>query len=942
METHSENTTNNKNNFKILPTKTEMDEFKQANTAEKIKTKLENYNADPDNILKDIQEYKRVLLEEMQNSTTAGSVNEQVDFLTVQILKHSEKMDTKSKETFYEHIAFTPDDLEGFRRRYQEEISLQEKQLKTLKHTINADINGFAGIDPINREDLLEKITLLQNRVTYKVNPDDSYQYKLDDKEIFTDKGAQIVMAKAATEDTDAILLGIDLAKQKYGGAIEITGDMPFKERVIQIIVEHDIEVRFRNATQFAMYKKLKDEYTSQLDNYKTLHLEPGTPKMGTPYQEPETSEKPAAKPKSDTVKENAINASPSFSVDIKNWKTTQEKFLDALTQTRAEKTAAKTDLAQLNDKFFHFGGNLKPVKISINEVAGEERNQNKALTGITVIHSYQNNDKTTPTVHLIKGDGDYLQGMVKLAGKMHQIIAPLPATGQISQKNYLPIYSVNTAKGGDLEQIGRSGIFSKNDTGDLFVQMNINGAKFQATISPNAVEDMIAKASYANAKKMEQPLSPVLDEPKSANSNEESQSRPETTKERKTENSTEQKKNYLNVPFEDRDDAKRQGAKWDKEQKLWYCSEESLPQCMKWFGTASSAVTPDMIISFFESKFSEVGASLKKGLIADGNKHRIEMPGDKAGYPSGEYCIKLDSAPVGWIRGYREDLYKPFRYETGIKLNEEERKILMAQQAENVRQSRIALEKKFLSKSSELADQLQALPPLISPTQYHLAKSINSYQNTYQGDNNALVVPYVDTEAKLWSIQTIMANGKKLFAEDSKVKGSFHVIDGFDKLQNANHVVLCEGYSTGATLYEASKVMNVPVSVVVTGNGGNLLHVADSLVQKFPEKNFAIAGDDDLAIVEKLGYNPGKKSAAAAAARINSEVMYPEFPEAIRKESPAAFTDYNDLGTKIPEGMNIIKRQLRELLHLTEREESRPQFRESGYSQPSAPRAYA
>lgn len=41
--------------------------------------------------------------------------------------------------------------------------------------------------------------------------------------------------------------------------------------------------------------------------------------------------------------------------------------------------------------------------------------------------------------------------------------------------------------------------------------------------------------------------------------------------------------KNYLNVPFADKDKAKAKGARWDAVARKWYCEANYLTACMEW-----------------------------------------------------------------------------------------------------------------------------------------------------------------------------------------------------------------------------------------------------------------------------------------------------------------------------------------------------------------------
>ena len=41
----------------------------------------------------------------------------------------------------------------------------------------------------------------------------------------------------------------------------------------------------------------------------------------------------------------------------------------------------------------------------------------------------------------------------------------------------------------------------------------------------------------------------------------------------------------YLSVPFSDKDEARRQGARWDPTMKKWYVEGRSLCQFARWLG---------------------------------------------------------------------------------------------------------------------------------------------------------------------------------------------------------------------------------------------------------------------------------------------------------------------------------------------------------------------
>lgn len=67
--------------------------------------------------------------------------------------------------------------------------------------------------------------------------------------------------------------------------------------------------------------------------------------------------------------------------------------------------------------------------------------------------------------------------------------------------------------------------------------------------------------------------------------------------------------KRYINVSYQDRDMAKRLGARWDASVKRWYCPPNSaLAKVYSWRKASSGAELPH--INFGEAR-SEVGRQL-------------------------------------------------------------------------------------------------------------------------------------------------------------------------------------------------------------------------------------------------------------------------------------------------------------------------------------------
>jgi putative DNA primase/helicase len=157
-----------------------------------------------------------------------------------------------------------------------------------------------------------------------------------------------------------------------------------------------------------------------------------------------------------------------------------------------------------------------------------------------------------------------------------------------------------------------------------------------------------------------------------------------------------------------------------------------------------------------------------------------------------------------------------------------------------------------------------------------------------------AIVIPAYDINGKLWTLQFIDTEGKKRFLSGGKKRGCFFPIGSLD---NAERVFICEGYATGATVYET---INEPV--VVAFDSGNLKPVAQALREKYSNIKIIICADNDC--YHETGINPGLEKAKEAALDTKAIVIYPAF-----KDSSTHPTDFNDL--LILEGRETVKEQL-------------------------------
>ncbi len=140
----------------------------------------------------------------------------------------------------------------------------------------------------------------------------------------------------------------------------------------------------------------------------------------------------------------------------------------------------------------------------------------------------------------------------------------------------------------------------------------------------------------------------------------------------------------------------------------------------------------------------------------------------------------------------------------------------------------------------------------------------------------DVLIVPLVDLDGTIHTLQRIYEDGTKRFLTGGAKAGHFTPIGG--PLADAETILICEGWATGATAHEANGL-----PVVAAMDAGNLKRVAPSLRERFPATRLIILADNDV----KPGRvtNPGVQAAIAAARASGALVAVP--PE------PGDFNDY-------------------------------------------------
>ncbi|SDR48998.1 zincin-like metallopeptidase domain-containing protein [Pseudovibrio sp. Tun.PSC04-5.I4] len=351
----------------------------------------------------------------------------------------------------------------------------------------------------------------------------------------------------------------------------------------------------------------------------------------------------------------------------------------------------------------------------------------------------------------------------------------------------------------------------------------------------------------------------------------------------------------YLVVPFEDKDQAKVLGARFDRKTSCWYApNEAALEKLAHWkVNEAPKSLGRADIEKEFTAFLTVSGAELgKKSLVMDGKWHRCYLIGEKESNAS--YCVHTDGVPTGLLKNFKGELEKWVG--TGQKVSKEELAALSAQG--QLKAAERALERtKEQGRAAKRAYGIWVNCKTWanqSNCDYLKNKGSRGYGVKLDGEGR-MIVPLRDESGRLQSLQFV-GTDKKAYLTDGRKEGLFHTIDpqGYlrdgSKLKATDTLVIAEGYSTGST---AHVITNKPT--IVAFDADNLVRVAKVIREKYPHVTILIAADNDHHLPQKQKPLPNKGlvKAEEAAKATGGFVITPHFDKV---EQQKGLTDWNDM----------------------------------------------
>jgi phage/plasmid primase-like uncharacterized protein len=386
----------------------------------------------------------------------------------------------------------------------------------------------------------------------------------------------------------------------------------------------------------------------------------------------------------------------------------------------------------------------------------------------------------------------------------------------------------------------------------------------------------------------------------------------------------------YLHVPFDEKEEAKALGAKWDDKEKLWYAPGNIDFEAFKKWGKKEIKVeTPTLCpIEEFKNLLESKGFQIQGIPVLDGKIHRVPLEGSKVGSKDGAYMGYIDGKPNGWLQNYKTGEKIKWTYSSQtlstieiekIKIEYEEK--IAAREQKKALDQKIAIQKaqdKIKSNINNKAKDLQNFP-------YLEKKGIKAPEGvlykTY-GKTTTLLVPGFSTPKidqddfikEIQTIQSITADGGKIFEKGCPKKGAMFVINPEDNENTLNvvyekwlasgaepekkpTVCIAEGLATAKTLHDATGL-----PVICAFDASNLEPVGEMLRKVYKGIYLVYCADND----HVLESNIGVKKAIEAANKTGGITIIPDLTD---QEKDMIFTDFNDIA--FSRGLDEVKKQI-------------------------------
>ncbi len=303
----------------------------------------------------------------------------------------------------------------------------------------------------------------------------------------------------------------------------------------------------------------------------------------------------------------------------------------------------------------------------------------------------------------------------------------------------------------------------------------------------------------------------------------------------------------FLAVPYEERQNAKEAGAKWDKAHKAWYVYDMNDNPALKQYIPDFSATQGGATLEDFRIVAEQIGLDMSKAdLESRGKQKRVPLQGKGSGNKSGEYKIfdNSDGTTGAYALNFVSGKKINWSNRTQNKLPQE---IYGAGRAKSQQTSEIAVQIGAYIKEqrSQLAHKSYlGLEAVKGNEPYLVKKGIRNTHGLRRLDDNSVVVPLIDGH-RITSLQVIKPDGEKRIMKQASKQGSYFPLGN---RKNPSHVFIAEGVATAESVHQmVTPTYGDNVLVVAAIDSNNLPVVADITKKLYPNTEHFITADNDI-----------------------------------------------------------------------------------------------
>jgi putative DNA primase/helicase len=287
----------------------------------------------------------------------------------------------------------------------------------------------------------------------------------------------------------------------------------------------------------------------------------------------------------------------------------------------------------------------------------------------------------------------------------------------------------------------------------------------------------------------------------------------------------------------------------------------------------------------------NEIAPANPADIVADDTRRYYTVEGDKQGVKKASYALAANGDfAYGYATSMRSGITYSYTSKSDKKFNSEELAAWKIKSAE-ARKKQEAELLKWQTEVQKIAISLLASSQLAVNHPYLEHKQVKPYTGVKCGyweqrkKQNCIFIPLRDEKRLVWNIQAVFPEiDKELERDKDFLYGGRKQGLYFSIGTTTDILVICEGYSTGASIHEATGH-----TVVIAFDAGNLKPVALAIKAKFPDARLIFCADNDQFKQENTGIIKANQAAGAIGGAV---VIFPEFADADLEGKP---TDWND-----------------------------------------------